>query len=101
MPAIRCSSLALLALTGVGCPGVHDSSTLEPDNSPRPEACDRYSTTGFFGVELHASVASFSGSLLSGPSPLTLASEAWTETNAGCVMFETASGRYFDVETEP
>ncbi len=31
---------------------------------------------------------------------LTRASEAWLETDRGCLIFETASALYFDVETE-
>jgi hypothetical protein len=77
MPTIRCSSLALAALLLVGCPATPDSAatgdsdTLPASTSTRPEACDRFTSLGHFGVELHSGGAGFSGYFLEGPSPMT------------------------------
>ncbi len=77
-----CSRLAagftpLLSLSLMACPGPADSGLpgdSQPSVSytgPRPEACDRYSTLGSFGIELMSAGAGFSGVLLDSPSPFT------------------------------
>ncbi len=66
-------TLGLLLL--VGCTAAPDSAPPDdsrvPDSGTRPEACDLYTTTGSFGVELTTTYAAFSGDLMSGPSPFT------------------------------
>lgn len=72
MPTTPCSSLGLAALLLAGCPATPgDSGPSTASPSTRPEACDRFTTTGRFGVEWHTGGAGFGGYLQDGPSPMT------------------------------
>jgi len=96
----RSFNSTLLALALLGCPSGPDSGQAGDSNAPlpydglRPASCDSFTTLGFFGIEVQAYGAGFSGAFLDRPSPFTSSERI---VAGDCVLYG-AEGWPYDCE---